>query len=216
MYKNRIYLTLVVALIVAGCQGMPSEKPPRHVNPNMDWQEKFKAQQENPFFEDNRADRKPVAGTVSRGALMTDVNYYEGINENGTHVAKIPVELSRELIARGQERYNIFCSMCHGGTGAGNGIITNYGIVPPPSFYDERIVNMPDGEIYSAIYNGVRTMASYRHQIPVEDRWAIVAYIRTLQRSQNANQQDLERLGVDPQIVYNRYAESESTVAKAE
>lgn len=186
-------LTLTAAL--AGCQGMPSEKPPVHVNPNMDWQDRFNAQEVNPFFDDNRADRQPVEGTVSRGNLQTDLAYYQGVNENGDFVDKIPATVTAEMIMRGKERFNIYCSMCHGGTGVGNGIITNYGIVPPPSFYDERIVNMPDGEIYSAIYNGVRTMSSYRHQIPVEDRWAIVSYIRTLQRSNAVTEQELARFG---------------------
>ncbi len=186
-------ITLTAAL--TGCQGMPSEKPPVHVNPNMDWQDRFNAQEVNPFFDDNRADRQPVEGTVSRGDLQADLAYYQGIEDNGDFVAKIPATVSAEMIMRGKERFKIYCSMCHGGTGAGNGIITNYGIVPPPSFYDERIVNMSDGEIYSAIYNGVRTMSSYRHQIPVEDRWAIVSYIRTLQRSHAVTEQELARFG---------------------
>lgn len=195
MSISRTLMALTLTAAIAGCQGMPSEKPPVHVNPNMDWQDRFNAQEVNPFFEDNRADRQPVDGTVSRGDLQADLAYYQGIEDNGDFVAKIPVTVSAEMIMRGKERYNIYCSMCHGGTGVGNGIITNYGIVPPPSFYDERIVNMPDGEIYSAIYNGVRTMSSYRHQVPVEDRWAIVSYIRTLQRSQAVSEQELARFG---------------------
>jgi mono/diheme cytochrome c family protein len=195
MSISRTLMALTLTTAIAACQGMPSEKPPVHVNPNMDWQDRFNAQEVNPFFEDNRADRQPVEGTVSRGDLQADIAYYQGIVDNGNFVSKIPATVSAELIMRGKERYNIYCSMCHGGTGVGNGIITNYGIVPPPSFYDERIVNMPDGEIYSAIYNGVRTMSSYRHQIPVEDRWAIVSYIRTLQRSNAVTEQELVRFG---------------------
>lgn len=195
MSISRTFLAITLTAAIAGCQGMPSEKPPVHVNPNMDWQDRFNAQEVNPFFDDNRADRQPVEGTVSRGNLQADLAYYQGVNDNGDFVAKIPATVSAEMILRGKERFNIYCSMCHGGTGVGNGIITNYGIVPPPSFYDERIVNMPDGEIYSAIYNGVRTMSSYRHQIPVEDRWAIVSYIRTLQRSNAVTEQELARFG---------------------
>ena len=197
MSISRTLLALSLSTVLAGCQGMPSEKPPVHVNPNMDWQDRFNAQEANPFFEDNRADRQPVEGTVSRGNLQANIAYYQGIENNGAFVDKIPASVSAEMIMRGKERFNIYCSMCHGGTGAGNGIITNYGIVRPPSFYDERIVNMPDGEIYSAIYNGVRTMSSYRHQIPVEDRWAIVSYIRTLQRSHSVTEQELTRFGVN-------------------
>jgi len=197
MSISRTLLALSLSTVLAGCQGMPSEKPPVHVNPNMDWQDRFNAQEANPFFEDNRADRQPVEGTVSRGNLQANIAYYQGIENNGAFVDKIPASVSAEMIMRGKERFNIYCSMCHGGTGAGNGIITNYGIVRPPSFYDDRIVNMPDGEIYSAIYNGVRTMSSYRHQVPVEDRWAIVSYIRTLQRSHSVTEQELTRFGVN-------------------
>ena len=195
MSISRTILALTLTAAIAGCQGMPSEKPPVHVNPNMDWQDRFNAQEVNPFFDDNRADRQPIDGTVSRGDLQADLAYYQGIDDNGDFVDKIPATVSAEMIMRGKERFNIYCSMCHGGTGAGNGIITNYGIVPPPSFYDERIVNMPDGEVYSAIYNGVRTMSSYRHQVPVADRWAIVSYIRTLQRSHAVSEQELARFG---------------------
>jgi hypothetical protein len=201
MSISRTFMALTLTAALAGCQGMPSEKPPVHINPNMDWQDKFTAQEANPFFEDNRADRQPVDGTVSRGNLQVDLAYYQGIADNGSFIGKIPVTVTAEMIMRGKERYNIYCSMCHGGTGAGNGIITNYGIVPPPSFYDDRIESMPDGEIYSAIYNGVRTMSSYRHQIPVEDRWAIVSYIRTLQRSNAVSEQELARFGTTADFV---------------
>lgn len=201
MSISRTFMAFTLTAALAGCQGMPSEKPPIHINPNMDWQEKFTAQEANPFFEDNRADRQPVDGTVSRGNIQVDLAYYQGIADNGSFVGKIPVTVTAEMIMRGKERYNIYCSMCHGGTGAGNGIITNYGIVPPPSFYDDRIESMPDGEIYSAIYNGVRTMSSYRHQIPVEDRWAIVSYIRTLQRSNAVSEQELARFGTTADFV---------------
>lgn len=190
--------------VLAACQGMPSEKPPIHINPNMDWQEKFKAQQVNPFFEDNRADRLPITGTVARGALQIDLDYYQGIDENGAYIPRIPVTVSREMIERGKQRYDIFCAACHGGTGVGDGIVISYGYVPPPSFNEDRIVNSPDGELYSAIYNGVRTMPSYRHQIPVEDRWAIVAYIRALQMSRAATENDLEKLGLSRELVANQ------------
>jgi hypothetical protein len=209
MHNYKSILSFMMVAILVGCQGMPSEKPAIHPNPNMDWQEKFEAQEPNPFFEDNRSDRLPVSGTVSRGGLQIDKAKFEGLTDNGNYVAKIPVELSREFVLRGKERYDIFCSMCHGGTGIGNGIVIGYGYVPPPSFYEDRIVDMPDGELYSAIYNGVRSMPSYRHQIPVEDRWAIVAYIRALQRSRNVTLNELTRLGVDGQVAFTGTNETE-------
>ena len=197
MYNKFLLLTVTAAIILVGCQGMPSEKPPIHPNPNMDNQEKFLPQSRNPFFEDNRSDRLPVQGTVARGQLATDAAFHQGIYDNGEFVTRIPTAVTREMVMRGKVRYDIFCLPCHGGTGAGDGIIIGYGYVPPPSFNDERIIAMPDGELYSSIYNGVRSMPSYRHQIPVDDRWAIVAYIRALQRSQGATAQDVQRLGLD-------------------
>ncbi len=187
---------VIIGLILAGCQGMPSEKPPIHINPNMDWQPKFKAQDKNTFFEDNRGMRTPVEGTVARGLLNSDAAYHEGVTESGAYVVKAPVELSRAFLYRGKERYDIFCQPCHGATGAGDGIVIRSGLVPPPSFHDISVTSMPDGQIYSAIANGVRSMSSYRHQITVEDRWAIVAYIRALQRSQNATAADLQILNL--------------------
>jgi len=187
---------MILGLILAGCQGMPSEKPPIHINPNMDWQPKFKAQDKNTFFEDNRGMRTPVEGTVARGLLNEDVAYHQGVTESGAYVAKAPVEYTRAFLYRGKERYEIFCQPCHGAAGAGDGIVIRSGLVPPPSFNDSVVRDMPDGQIYSAMYNGVRTMSSYRHQIPAEDRWAIVAYIRALQRSQSATAADLQTLNL--------------------
>jgi hypothetical protein len=192
----KLFAFLLVAVALTACRGQPSQKPPIHLNPNMDWQEKFKSQEPNPFFEDGRAMRKPVEGTVARGLLRENAAYYEGVDENGAWVVTMPVSLDRSFLHRGRERYEIFCTPCHGGTGGGEGIVIGRGYVPPPSFHDDRILEMTDGELYSAIYNGVRTMPSYRHQIPVNDRWAIVAYIRALQRSQNATDEDLRRLNI--------------------
>jgi mono/diheme cytochrome c family protein len=140
--------------------------------------------------------RTPVEGTVARGLLDADVAYHQGVTESGAYVAKAPVELTRAFLYRGKERYEIYCQPCHGATGAGDGIVVRSGLVPPPSFHDATVKAMPDGQIYSAIYNGVRTMSSYRTQIPAEDRWAIVSYIRALQRSQSATATDLQTLNL--------------------
>lgn len=163
-------------------------------------------QQENPFFEDRRASRLPVEGTVSRGNLKTDIAYHQGVDENGNYVEEIPVDLSRSFMMRGKERYDIFCATCHGNAGDGMGIVSQYGLIAP-SFHEDRIREMPDGEIYSAIYNGINTMASYRHQIPVEDRWAVVAYVRALQISQNATEDDLQRLDINAEELRAEIAE---------
>ncbi|MBM3380855.1 MAG: cytochrome c [Betaproteobacteria bacterium] len=171
---------------LSGCQGQPSENPPIHPNLNMDFQTKYRPQKENKFFEDGRAMRLPVAGTVAQGQLKEDSALHLG-KSGEAFVTKIPVGISLPLVERGQERYNIYCAVCHGKTGQGNGIVIqrNAGMLKPPSIHEERLVNMPAGQVYDAIKNGVRgNMPSYAYAIPVEDRWAIVAYIQALQLSQ--------------------------------
>lgn len=190
---------LLVGLVLGGCRGRITEKPPVHINPNMDQQPRKEAQEVNNFFPDGRLMRPPVEGTVARGLRKADLAYYEGVDENGNWVEEMPVEMTRALLYRGQERYNIFCTPCHGKAGDGQGVVTTggYGYVPAPTYHQDRLREAPDGEIYSAIYNGVRTMPSYAHQIPVEDRWAIVAYIRALQASQYVTEAEMKEMGID-------------------
>jgi cytochrome c len=159
----------------------------------MDFQEKFEAQEANPFFADGAAMRKPVSGTVARGLLKDDVRFFEGRTEDGAYVSDMPMPVTRTLLERGQERYNVFCSVCHGKAGDGQGVIMtgNYGYTPATSYHSERIREAADGYLYDVVANGVRNMPGYAQQIPVADRWAIVAYIRALQRSQNATEGDL-------------------------
>ena len=197
MFKIAGLFALGISL--SACQGQLSEKPPIHPNMNMDQQPRKEAQEENNFFADGRSMRQPVEGTVARGLAKLDVAYYEGVDENGDYIDYIPVDITKSFLYRGKERYEIYCTPCHGQTGAGNGIIMpgGYGYVPAPSYHDQRLVDAPDGELYSAIYNGVRTMTSYSTQVPVEDRWAIVAYIRALQESQNVNEQEMQDYPVD-------------------
>ena len=165
----------------------------------MNFQERFNAQQENPFFEDGMAMRMPVEGTVARGFLRDNPEFYEGVDETGDYVNEIPVDVDESFLYRGKERYDIFCAQCHGGTGDGEGIIMTggYGYVPAPTFHRSSSYEMPEGELYSAIANGIRSMPSYATQIKVEDRWAIVAYIRVLQRSQNFQEDEMEQFDVD-------------------
>ncbi|MEM1041566.1 MAG: cytochrome c [Bacteroidota bacterium] len=190
---------LVLAVALAGCRGMHSDKPPIHPNLNMDFQEYFEPQEANPFFADNSAMRQPVPGTVKRTGLRTTENapYYAGRTADGALVETIPMEVSEEVLLRGQERYNIYCSVCHGEAGDGQGIIMTgnggqgYGYTPAPSYHTDASRAYPDGYFYDAIANGIRSMPSYAHQVSVPDRWAIVAYIRALQRSQNAAAEDV-------------------------
>lgn len=184
-------LVLVLGLgAFVACRGQVSEQPPVHLNPNMDTQEKYKAQSESKFWADKRTMRTPVEGTVGRGMLKEDDAYFRG-KVGEAFVATIPVEVDAAMMARGQERFNIYCAPCHDQTGSGKGLVSTRGLVPIPSYHDDRIRAMPDGELFNAITNGVRTMPSYRHQVPESDRWAIVAYIRALQRAQMASLDDV-------------------------
>ncbi len=195
------YITALLLLSVAlmSCRGQTTDKPPLRHHFNMNFQERFNSQQENPFFEDGMAMRMPVEGTVARGNLRHDLALYEGLDEDGNYIDEIPFDVTRDFLYRGKDRYDIFCQMCHGGTGDGRGIIMTgeYGYVPAPTFHRTDSYNMPNGELYSAIANGIRTMPSYATQINVKDRWAIVAYLRALQRSQNISEEEMDQYDVD-------------------
>jgi len=119
-----------------------------------------------------------------------DSAYWTGAS-NGKLVDTIPVPVNRELIVRGRDRYNIYCSPCHGTTGYGDGIIVSRGLKNPPSYHTEALRDQPVGHFYDVITRGVGEMKSYAARIPVQDRWAIVAYVRTLQASQNVKVADL-------------------------
>ena len=130
--------------------------------------------------------RTPPEGTVTTTATIDNDRYYAG-KEGGAFVRDIPVALTWDLLRRGQERFNIYCAPCHDRTGSGGGIVVIRAggtMVKPPSYHEDRIRQAPAGELFNVITSGVRTMPSYSYQVPVDDRWAIVAYIRALQRSQ--------------------------------
>jgi len=187
-----LFIVLTLTIVLAGCyRGRPSENPPVHLNPNMDDQPRYNAQASSQFFEDSSAMRRPVEGTVARGELREDIIYYNGKNPDGSLVKKNPRPLTLELLNRGRQRFNIYCSPCHDLTGSGQGIVVKKGFLPPPTFHQQRLREVEDGHIFDVISNGLRNMPTYRHQIPVADRWAIVAYVRALQRSQNAQATDV-------------------------
>ena len=187
---------LVLILVLAGCRGSSSSRPPIHISPNMDMQEKFEAQERNPFFADGRAMRVHVQGTVARGGLREDTEYYDGKTANGSFVTQNPLQIDAAFMERGRDQYEVFCAVCHGSVGDGLGIIMtgNYGYVPAPTYHSDALRSQPNGYFYDVITSGVRTMPSYAQQIRVKDRWAIVAYIRALQRSQYASVSDVPEL----------------------
>ena len=185
-----IIAPLILLLSATGClRGRPSDKPPIHFVHNMDSQEKYKAQGQTVTGEPTM--RTPPTGTVARGRLHENTVYYTGKTSEGELVKHSPVEFTRATIERGQQRFNIYCAPCHSRTGDGQSIVVKRGLVPPPSFHIDRLRDIEDGHIFDVITNGLRNMPSYRHAIPVADRWAIVAYFRALQRSQNAGIEDM-------------------------
>ena len=189
---KQLLLAMLCLATLAGCmRGTPSDKTPIHVNPNMDDQPRYDVQSRSLFFDDRATLGVPRAGTVRRGFLGEFAGMFAGKNADGSLVAKSPVTTTMPLLKRGQERYNIYCSPCHSRMGDGKGIMIQRGYLPPPSFHEERLVKVTDGHIFDVITNGIRNMPAYRYQVPVEDRWAIVAYVRALQRSQSATINDV-------------------------
>jgi mono/diheme cytochrome c family protein len=187
--KRAALLVLFAAL--AGCRGGVSEDPPVHVFGDMDWQQKYQWGEASPLFPDGRAMRPLVDGTVAQGHLDEDDAFYRGKNEKGEYVARVPQEVTEKLIRRGQERFNIYCAPCHDQSGSGRGMVVQRGFPPPVDLSSDRVRTMPDGQIFDTITNGVRNMPSYRKQVPVEDRWAIVTWVRVIGRSQHATIDDV-------------------------
>jgi mono/diheme cytochrome c family protein len=143
------------------------------------------------FFADQRSERPQVEGTVARGQLHEDAYFYTGKAGNGAG-DYMPFPVTKEVLSRGRERYNIYCSPCHSMLGDGNGFIPSRGFArKPPSYHIARLQKAPLGYFYDVITNGFGTMPDYASQIPPQDRWDIVAYIRALQLSQNATKADV-------------------------
>ena len=142
------------------------------------------------FFNDGRGSRMLVANTVARGMLREDEHLYAG-KIDGQLADSFPMPVTADVMARGRERFNVFCSPCHGRTGQGNGMVVQRGFRAPPSFHDERLRNAPVGYYVNVETNGFGAMPDYATQIPAADRWAIASYIRALQFSQRASIEDV-------------------------
>ena len=215
-----LLLTFVTLLVVAiaGLRDYPflshkTKRPPIEIFPDMVRQDKVKAQAPSDFYADGRGARMPVQGAVPIGysqpapaeantkavmggayevVLFTGAENYAATGKNGTNWGSgLPYTATLATLERGRERYQIQCAVCHGATGLGNGIATKYGLVGVANLQQQRLRDMSDGEIYNTIVNGKNTMLGYGASIQVPDRWAIVAYIRALQRSQNAALSDI-------------------------
>jgi mono/diheme cytochrome c family protein len=148
-------------------------------------QPKYKPLAATAFFGDGRAARPTLDDTVARGQLHLDEARYTG-KLNGKDVTVIPIQITEADVRRGQERFNIYCSPCHGRLGDGHGMIVARGLRQPPSYHDERLVNAPIGHFFDVMTNGYGAMYPYASRVAVDDRWRIASYIRALQLSQNA------------------------------
>lgn len=199
MLKSKLLwiTTLVLTIVSVGCRYDMQDQP------------RYKAYKKSDFFKDGRASRDLPQGTVSRGNLREDKAFYTGKKENAdpnvqvqtttgpdgntlvssfpNDIEKIPFPVTKEVVDRGQERYNVYCIVCHGPVGNGDGMIVRRGYIKPPTYNDDRLRNAPDGHFFDVMTNGWGRMNSYSDQIPVADRWAIVSYIRALQAGQNPN-----------------------------
>lgn len=148
-------------------------------------QPRYKPLAPTTFFGDGRSARPSIEDTVARGQLHLNDARYTG-KMNGTDIDYFPIQITRADLARGQERFDIYCSPCHGRLGDGRGMIVLRGFRQPPSYYEPRLVTAPVGHFFDVMTNGFGAMFSYASRVPVDDRWRIAAYIRALQLSQNA------------------------------
>jgi mono/diheme cytochrome c family protein len=172
--RGKVALAAFVAAgALAGCRQDMHDQP------------KYKPFRESEIFADKRSARPLVEGTVARGSLREDAVYFTGKVGN-EFVEEIPVKVTTDLLSRGRNRFEIFCSPCHGRTGRGDGMVVRRGFKAPSSYHVDRLRHMPIGYFYDVITNGYGAMADYAAQVPPEDRWAIAAYIRALQLSEYA------------------------------
>jgi mono/diheme cytochrome c family protein len=194
-----ILLAMFPPLLVAMVRSKRSELPRVHLIQDMDNQPKLRAQAVSEIFADGRAERPHVEGTVARGGLRLDEHFHRGIVD-GQWATDFPeaAPLSRELIARGENRFNIYCAPCHSPSGNGQGMVAQRAAVlqqqgkapawvAPKAIYDPTAIVRPVGELFNIVTNGINTMSGYGPQIPEADRWAIVAWVKVLQRSQVAS-----------------------------
>jgi hypothetical protein len=169
-------------------------------------QPKYSPLRPSEFFTDGRSARPLPDGTVARGHLNDDVLFYTGKGADGKPADTFPFPVTRDVILRGQQRFNVYCTPCHDRTGSGNGMIVRRGYRRPPTYHSDRLRQVPNGYIYDVIANGFGAMPDYAAQIQPRDRWAIVSYVRALQLSQQASIQDVPaeargRLGPAPAVI---------------
>jgi len=174
---------LASGLALSGCaSGCTSSRAPFQINPSMDDQPKVLPQTASKFFYDGSSMRQPVPGTIPIGGLKEDTAFFTGRAPDGKVVEKVPVTVDDALLERGRQRYVIYCAPCHDARGDGRGILYQRGNIPTASFHQEKILKYPDGFLFEIMTNGLALMPAYKWAIPPADRWAIIAYIRDLER----------------------------------
>jgi mono/diheme cytochrome c family protein len=206
MPRPILYVLLVLAAaslvpmgLVYKARHVRKSQPRIQIVYDMDNQVKYKTQTVNPFFADGVTMRHQPEGTVAQGRLEADDAFHRGQVAGDTlFVKEFPVPVTRELMARGRERFNISCAPCHGASGNGNGLVHQRAAAlgegtwtPPTDLHSQTVIDRPVGHIYNTIRNGIRNMPAYGAQITPNDRWAIVAYVRALQLSRNASIEDV-------------------------
>ena len=173
-----VLVHIIFVLLAAGCRQDMHDQP------------RYEAFEASDFFEDGRASRPLVEGTVAQGQLRLDEHLYTG-KINGELAVALPMPLTRQLLERGQERFNIYCSPCHDRAGSGQGIVVRRGFRRPSSFHIDRLREAPIGYFFEVMTNGFGAMLDYAVQVTPHDRWAIAAYVRALQLSQYATLDDV-------------------------
>ena len=198
-----LVLSVVAVVGVLGFRGSHFRKPPLYIFPDMEWQLKLRPQKPNGFFANGTSSQLPVPGTIARSTPIqtaegpvypyADAPVNTGMVPGTTNFVETnPLRITAELLKRGQQRYTINCSPCHGQLGDGNGITKKIGAMPiVGNLHDKRMVEMGDGELFYVISNGRNNMQAYGPNVTVEDRWAIVAYVRALQLSQLGSMDDV-------------------------
>lgn len=185
-----LLFVIVSTLMLSSCSGV-QRQPPLEVWDDMKRQDKFYPQTESDLFPDHRASRRPVPGTIARGQLKDDSVFFTG-KEGDLYAGKNPLPITMDLLRTGQAKFNTYCSPCHDRAGTGRGIVPlRTPTWLPTNLHDDRIKNTSDGDIFNIVSYGRRSMPSYRFQIVERDRWAIVAYVRALQRASSGTIQDV-------------------------
>lgn len=186
-----------LSLLLAACRGQISSESPIVFEDQLAHQPKVTPQGESPkkengqpLFADNRVARPREEGTIPVGFLHEDESYYQG-KIGDSYITKSPIQVDEKILKRGEERFNIYCSVCHDRTGSGDGLVPKRGFPKPVSLTADHAIGLSDGELFNIISHGVRNMPGYQAQIPVTDRWAIVVWLRVLQRSQHTTVADV-------------------------